>query len=81
MDKIWLSYDLDLKMTPYKAIGTDCMQGYLEFIEDNVTLAGMQHKGSIPLITNKANVFNTFSRGTITKYMEEATRKECKAAM
>lgn len=32
MDKIWLEHNLDLNMTPYKVIGTHCMQGYLEFV-------------------------------------------------
>lgn len=39
MDRIWLANDLDLKMTPYKTIGTDCEQGYLEFVGDCATLA------------------------------------------
>ena len=25
MDRIWLDNDLDLAMTPYKVMGTDCM--------------------------------------------------------
>jgi phosphatidylinositol-4,5-bisphosphate 3-kinase len=44
MDKIWLREKLDLKMTPYKVIGTDCMQGYLEFVDDCETLAKMQYE-------------------------------------
>ena len=43
-DKIWLREKLDLKMTPYKVIGTDCMQGYLEFVDDCETLAKMQYE-------------------------------------
>lgn len=39
MDRIWLDNDLDLAMTPYKVMGTDCMQGYLEFNLNSVTLA------------------------------------------
>ena len=39
MDKIWLQNNMDLKMTPYKVIGTHCMQGYLEFVPDCMTLA------------------------------------------
>jgi len=39
MDKIWLENELDLAMTAYKVIGTDCMQGYLEFVADSCTLA------------------------------------------
>ena len=41
MDKIWLRNNLDLKMTAYRVIGTDCMQGYLEFNENCETLATM----------------------------------------
>ena len=39
MDRIWLDHDLDLAMTPYKVVPTDCMQGYLEFNLNTVTLA------------------------------------------
>ena len=39
MDKIWLANDLDLSMTPYKVVGTDCEQGYLEFVANCKTLA------------------------------------------
>jgi phosphatidylinositol kinase/protein kinase (PI-3 family) len=31
MDKIWLDNNMDLKITPYKTVGTNCMQGFLEF--------------------------------------------------
>ena len=39
MDRIWLDNNLDLAMTPYKVLGTDCMQGYLEFNLNCTTLA------------------------------------------
>ena len=39
MDRIWLDNDLDLAMTPYKVLQTDCMQGYLEFNLNSTTLA------------------------------------------
>lgn len=39
MDRIWLDNDLDLAMTPYKVLLTDCMQGFLEFNLNSVTLA------------------------------------------
>ncbi|CDW85366.1 phosphatidylinositol 3-and 4-kinase family protein [Stylonychia lemnae] len=60
MDKIWLANNLDLAMTPYKVMGTDCEQGYLEFVGNCKTLAYIQYKRSI---------FNTFSDDTIEKYM------------
>ena len=47
MDKIWLSNNLDLKMTPYKVTGTHCMQGFLEFVGNCKTLAYMQYKGTL----------------------------------
>lgn len=39
MDRIWLDNDLDLAMTPYKVLGTDCEQGFLEFNLNSETLA------------------------------------------
>lgn len=41
MDKIWLENSLDLKMTPYRVMGTHCMQGFLEFNRDCTTLAAI----------------------------------------
>lgn len=67
MDKIWLANNLDLAMTPYKVIGTDCEQGFLEFVGDCKTLAYIQYKRS---------VFNTFSDDTIEKYMEHYLKKK-----
>lgn len=54
MDRIWLDNDLDLAMTPYKVVPTDCMQGYLEFNLNSVTLADIQHK-------DKQSLLHTFS--------------------
>ena len=67
MDKIWLDNNLDLAMTPYKVMGTDCEQGYLEFVADCKTLAYIQYKRSI---------FNTFADDTIQNYMEHYLRKK-----
>lgn len=47
MDKIWLAHNMDLKMTPYKVIGTDCMQGFLEFVQNSTTLASIQYHGKM----------------------------------
>jgi phosphatidylinositol kinase/protein kinase (PI-3 family) len=47
MDKIWLANNLDLAMTPYKVLGTDCEQGYLEFVANSTTLAAIQYKEGI----------------------------------
>ena len=44
MDRIWLDNNLDLAMTPYKVMGTDCMQGFMEFNMNAETLAFIQHK-------------------------------------
>lgn len=54
MDRIWLDNDLDLAMTPYKVLLTDCMQGYLEFNLNSVTLADIQHD-------DKKSLMHTFS--------------------
>ena len=60
MDKIWLDNDLDLKMTVYKTLGTDCEQGYLEFNENTATLADMQYKEGL---------FHTFYEDSIEKFI------------
>ena len=39
MDRIWLDNDLDLAMTPYKVLATDCEQGFMEFNANAETLA------------------------------------------
>lgn len=49
-------------MTPYKVLGTDCEQGYLEFVANCKTLAYIQYE---------RNIFHTFSDDTIEKYIEE----------
>ena len=72
MDKIWLTHNLDLKMTPYKVIGTDCMQGYLEFIADSDTLADMQYKNPF---NGKKEVLRTYRDDTIMDFMREKSRK------
>jgi len=41
MDRIWLDNKLDLNMTPYKVLGTDCEQGFVEFVGNTKTLAAM----------------------------------------
>ena len=61
MDKIWLANNLDLAMTPYKVLGTDCEQGYLEFVANCRTLAMIQYDRS---------VFHTFSDDSIELFME-----------
>ena len=60
MDKIWLENQLDLAMTPYKVIGTDCEQGYMEYVSNSQTLAFMQYKDSL---------LGTFGNDTVKKYM------------
>ena len=68
-------------MTPYKVIGTHCMQGYLEFVPDCMTLAQMQYAGKIKFLTDKANVFNTFSNDSISRTMYEVVGKRCREKM
>lgn len=60
MDKIWLREKLDLKMTPYKVIGTDCMQGYLEFVDDCETLATMQFENPIDGTKTMWDTYNDY---------------------
>ncbi len=69
MDKIWLDNSLDLAMTPYKVVGTDCEQGFLEFVGNCKTLAYIQYKRSI---------FHTFSDNSIEAYIEHYLRKKHK---
>ena len=64
MDRIWLDHDLDLAMTPYKVLLTDCMQGYLEFNLNTCTLADIQHK-------NKESMWHTFSDTSIHDFFVE----------
>ena len=67
MDKIWLDNDLDLKMTVYKTLGTDCEQGYLEFNENCYTLAYMQyHEG----------LFHTFAEDSIEVFIAKKLVEE-----
>ena len=75
MDKIWLSNNLDLKMTPYKVIGTHCMQGFLEFVANCTTLATMQYTGTLKPFTDKANVLNTFKNDTIMQFMTNKAKE------
>ena len=58
MDRIWLDNDLDLAMTPYKVMITDCMQGYIECNLNTVTLADIQHR-------DKTSLLHTFSDTSI----------------
>ena len=75
MDKIWLAHNLDLKMTPYKVIGTDCMQGFLEFVQNCNTLAEMQYRGKRLFSKKKeGNIFNTFKDDQIMKFMRMKTK-------
>ena len=64
MDKIWLENNLDLAMTPYKVLGTDCEQGFVEFVGNTMTLADMQWKDGL---------MNTFDDDTVFIAMYEKT--------
>lgn len=86
MDKIWLQNNLDLLMTPYKVTGTDCMQGFLEFIPNSPTLATMQYAGNLfPLFEKdeeqKSNVLNTFNDESIMNFFSTTARKRMKEKM
>jgi phosphatidylinositol-4,5-bisphosphate 3-kinase len=81
MDKIWLDNGMDLKMTPYKVVGTHCMQGFMEFNQNCATIAAMQYVGTIPVITKKANVFKTFNNETVMKFMVGKTRDRLRKDM
>lgn len=75
MDKIWLENNMDLKMTPYRVLGTHCMQGYLEFNDNCVTLAYMQYQGTLKFVSDENNVLNTFKSFTVTKFLTDKARK------
>ena len=64
MDRIWLDNDLDLAMTPYKVLLTDCMQGYLEFNLNSNTLADIQH-------ADKSSLLHTFSDSSIADFFDK----------
>lgn len=76
MDKIWLDNNMDLKLTPYRIMGTNCMQGFLEFNQNSVTLAYMQYQGNLKYFCDPrkpTNIFNTFDNNCVERFM----RKEC----
>ena len=62
MDKIWLDKELDLRMHPYKVMGTGCEQGFLEFVQNSETIANIQHE---------KGVLNTFADSTLYSFIEE----------
>lgn len=68
IDKIWLRNNLDLKMTPYKCLGTDCMQGYIEFNKNCETLAKMQY--DYPDKIKKPTMWDTYHDNKIELWME-----------
>ena len=67
MDKIWLENNLDLAMTPYKVLGTNCEQGFVEFVGNTVTLAKMQYIDGL---------MRTFSDDTVYEFFLKETKKE-----
>ena len=60
MDRIWLDNDLDLAMTPYKVLGTDCEQGFLEFNNNAATLAEIQYGKGLLYTFDEKTVMNWF---------------------
>lgn len=66
MDKIWLDNKIDLRMTPYRVLGTHCEQGFLEFNHNCETLAKMQYCDGL---------LRTFADDTIDKFMTNRTKK------
>ena len=65
MDRIWLDNDLDLAMTPYKVLGTDCEQGFMEFNANAETLAEIQYGDGL---------INTFSDTTVMNWFKKHIR-------
>ena len=51
MDRIWLDNQLDLKMTLYTIMNTDCERGFLEFNKNCCTLANMQYYNGEETVT------------------------------
>ncbi len=66
MDRLWLSHNLDLRMTPYRVLGTDCEQGFVEFVGNTATLAKMQYIDGLT---------KTFADDTVEKFMTKETKK------
>ena len=62
MDRIWLDNDLDLAMTPYKVLATDCEQGFMEFNANAATLAEIQYEHRL---------INTFRDDTIMNWFKK----------
>ena len=67
IDEIWKENNLDLCLRPYNVIGTGFEQGFLEFVSDSVTIAGIQHSKGI---------FNTFSENSIKNFMINNFKKK-----
>ena len=67
MDRIWLDNDLDLAMTPYKVLTTDCEQGFMEFNANAATLAEIQYEYSL---------INTFSDTTIMNWFKKHIKND-----
>ena len=67
MDRIWLENDLDLAMTPYKVLATDCEQGFMEFNANAATLAEIQYEHRL---------INTFSDTTIMNWFKKHIRDD-----
>jgi hypothetical protein len=74
MDSIWLNHNLDLKMTPYKTLGTDCMQGLIEWNQNCSTLTEMQISGNVMKKNyNKKKDFkilDTFNQQSVYRFMK-----------
>ena len=67
MDRIWLDNDLDLAMTPYKVLATDCEQGFMEFNANAETLAEIQYGDGL---------LNTFSDNTVMTWFKKKIKTE-----
>jgi hypothetical protein len=81
MDKLWLQKGLNLYMTPYECIGTDCMQGYVEFVPASVTIAMMQYgtwEENPKADTHFPNIWNTFKDSSVMDFFVGFTENEVK---
>jgi len=69
MNRIWLEEKLDLKMTCYAVYGTGCMEGFVEFNDNCVTLAYIQYKGYLE-DENGSSYWLTFNDSTVADFFE-----------
>ena len=67
-------------MTPYKCLGTDCMQGYIEFNKNCETLAKMQYDYPKEM-KKKPTMWDTYQNNKIEMWMEFKAKQRVTEAL